>query len=74
MTKLLDATGLQCPLPVLRATKALREIAGGEELEVTATDPAAVKDFEAFCEATGHVLVAWRNDRGVFSFRIRKAP
>jgi len=74
MTKLLDATGLQCPLPVLRAIKALREIAGGEILEVTATDPAAVKDFEAFCETAGHVLVAWREDRDVFSFQIRKAP
>lgn len=73
MTHLLDASGLSCPLPVLRARKRLREIAGGEVLEVIATDPAAVQDFQSFCEATGHVLVTWQETDGVFSFRIRKA-
>jgi tRNA 2-thiouridine synthesizing protein A len=72
MTHLLDASGLSCPLPVLRARKRLKEIAGGEVLEVITTDPAAVQDFLSFCEATGHVLVTWQETDGVFAFRIRK--
>jgi tRNA 2-thiouridine synthesizing protein A len=70
----LDATGLICPLPVLRARKAMRDVAPGGLLEVRATDPAAVKDFAAFCEATGHTLVDSRqDDGGVYVFLMRKA-
>jgi tRNA 2-thiouridine synthesizing protein A len=69
----LDATGLKCPLPVLRARKAMKGVAAGGVLEVTATDPGAVADFKSFCEATGDELVEWREDAGVFLFRIRKA-
>jgi len=70
----LDATGLTCPLPVLRARKALRDVAPGGLLEVRATDPAALKDFPAFCDATGHTLVETRDDgAGVTAFVIRKA-
>ena len=73
-TKQLDATGLICPLPVLRARKAMRDVAAGGLLEVRATDPAAVKDFAAFCEATGHTLVESRQDGGgVYVFLMRKA-
>ncbi|MBI3515266.1 MAG: sulfurtransferase TusA family protein [Proteobacteria bacterium] len=73
-THRLDATGLICPLPVLRARKAMRDVAPGGLLEVRATDPAAVKDFAAFCEATGHVLVDSRQeDGGVYVFVMRKA-
>ena len=50
----LDAQGLKCPLPVLRARKALRDVAPGGLLTVLATDPAAPRDFRAFCEQTGH--------------------
>jgi tRNA 2-thiouridine synthesizing protein A len=56
-TTLLDATGLICPLPVLKARKALKAMPPGALLAVRATDPAAPKDFRAFCEATGHALV-----------------
>ena len=49
----LDAKGLNCPLPILRAKKALKDMATGQTLEVQATDPGAVKDFEAFCRTTG---------------------
>ena len=72
MGHLLDVKGLACPLPVLRAKKAMRDVPPGEILEVLATDPGAVKDFEAFCEATKHTLVASSEDGGVFIFQIRK--
>ena len=70
---LLDTRGLKCPLPVLRARKAMQGVAAGEVLRVLATDPGTVRDFEAFCEATGHELVTHSQDEGEFTFRIRKA-
>ena len=57
-THTLDAKDLTCPLPVLRARKAMKHLAPGDILEVAATDPAAVRDFPAFCEATGNELVS----------------
>lgn len=69
----LDARGLRCPLPVLRARKALREMAAGGQLRVLATDPGAPKDFVAFCEATGHVLEASEQRDDVFVLVIRRA-
>ena len=69
---ILDTKGLRCPLPVLRAKRALKDVAPGETLTVLATDPGAVKDFEAFCEATGCDLLGWREDAGVFTLEIRK--
>lgn len=68
----LDARGLKCPLPVLRARKAIRGIAKGEELEVLATDPGAVTDFQAFSDATGHELIESSQDGDEFRFLIRK--
>jgi tRNA 2-thiouridine synthesizing protein A len=70
---LLDATGLSCPLPVLRTRKALAGLAAGALLEVRATDPAAVKDMAAFCEATGHELVESSATEGIYRFLLRKA-
>ena len=55
--KTLDATGLSCPLPVLKARKALREMAPGQTLELLATDPGAVEDIPVFCLAAGHELL-----------------
>ena len=72
MSHVLDVKGLACPLPVLRAKKAMREVAPGETLEVLATDPGTVEDFKAFCQTTGHALVETREDAGVFTFLIRK--
>lgn len=72
-TTYLDATGLRCPLPVLRARKAMKGVAAGGLLEVAATDPGAVADFKSFCETTGDELVEWQENEGVFLFRIRKA-
>ncbi len=69
---LLDVKGMTCPLPVLRANKALRGVAAGGRLRVLATDRAAISDFQAYCRETGHALVAWSEEAGVFSFVIRK--
>jgi len=68
----LDVKGMRCPLPVLRANRALRGLGPGERLRVLATDTAAVADFQAFCRETGHDLLAWSEEAGVFSFVIRK--
>lgn len=68
----LDATGLRCPLPVLKARKALKALGAGEVLVVRATDPAAVKDFQAFCRETAHDFVDWSEDGEVLRISIRK--
>jgi tRNA 2-thiouridine synthesizing protein A len=71
--QILDVKGLNCPLPVLRAKKALKDVAVGATLEVLATDPGAVKDFEAFCRTTGNELVESKVEGKVYSFLIRRA-
>lgn len=69
----LDAKGLNCPLPILRAKKSLAGMAAGQTLEILATDPGSIKDFEAFCRTTGHTLAEQENDGKIFRFVIRKA-
>jgi len=69
---LLDVKGMNCPLPVLRANRALRAMPGGARLRVLATDRASVADFQSFCRETGHELLAWSEEAGVFSFLIRR--
>lgn len=66
----LDAKGLNCPLPILRAKAAIKDVPSGGTLEVLATDPGAVKDFDAFCRATGHTLLESGEDNGVYRFLI----
>lgn len=68
----LDTSGLNCPLPVLRARKALKALPAGARLTVTATDPASVNDFHAFCETAGFTLEDWREEDGRFTFVIAK--
>jgi tRNA 2-thiouridine synthesizing protein A len=68
----LDATGLLCPLPVLKARRALRDVPAGGILEVLATDPGAAKDFEHFCRTTGCGLLESSEADGVLRFRLRK--
>ena len=69
----LDATGLLCPLPVLKARRALKPLAPGAVLEVLATDPGATKDFEHFCTTTGcELLEASEQPGGVLRFVMRK--
>lgn len=71
----IDAQFQKCPLPVLRAARALRGMAAGEKLRVLATDPAAVADFRDFCKVSGHALIVASESRGVFSFSLKvKAP
>ncbi len=69
---ILDTKGLSCPLPVLRAKKAIQAVPAGGTLRILATDPGAVRDFEAFCRSTGHELVDWGEEAGVFTVNIKK--
>lgn len=69
---ILDAKGLVCPLPVLRARKAMKALTLGEILEIHATDPAARLDVPHFCDATGNELLETRKEGEVLIFRIRK--
>ncbi len=69
---LLDVKGMNCPLPVLRANRALRSMPPGARLRVLATDRAAPADFRAFCRETGHALLSFSEEAGVFSFTIRR--
>jgi tRNA 2-thiouridine synthesizing protein A len=70
---LLDASGLLCPLPVLKARRALRAVPAGGILRVIATDPGAGKDFEHFCQTTGCQLIeSSQESDGVFRFRLKK--
>lgn len=69
----LDARGLNCPLPILKAKKALNAINPSEVLRIIATDPGSVKDFEAFCNQTGHELVESAEADGEFTFLIKKS-
>lgn len=71
--KELDASGLNCPLPILRAKKALAELDAGQVLHIIATDPGAIKDFEAFCQQTGNELLEGKEDGGKFFFLIKKS-
>ena len=69
----LDAKGLSCPLPILKARKALQAMSTGETLCIEATDAGSVADFAAFCRTTGHTLLESGQSDGVYSFLIRKA-
>lgn len=67
-----DGSGLLCPMPVLRANRALRALSPGQTLKVLATDPAAAQDFPAYCRQTGHELVATGSEGETLVFVIRK--
>lgn len=69
----LDARGLNCPLPILKAKKALKDLAAGETLKIVATDPGSVSDFAAFCRSTGNELLEQSEDGGVYTYLIRKS-
>ena len=69
----LDARGLNCPLPILRAKKALNNMTSGQVLHVVATDPGSIKDFEAFARQTGNELVESSEVDGEFMFLVKKA-
>jgi tRNA 2-thiouridine synthesizing protein A len=68
----LDARGLNCPLPILRAKKALNELTTGQVLKILATDPGSVKDFAAFAKQTGNELLTSSEAGGEYTFFIKK--
>ncbi|MGB0747896.1 MAG: sulfurtransferase TusA family protein [Magnetospiraceae bacterium] len=70
----LDCSGLSCPLPILRATRALRNMASNDLLRVTATDPNAPKDFKALCESTPHELVDSQKEGDRYVITVRRGP
>ncbi|MBZ4194999.1 MAG: sulfurtransferase TusA family protein [Candidatus Contendobacter sp.] len=69
----LDTAGLNCPLPILKAKKALAGLSSGQVLRVIATDPESVQDFKTFTQQLGHALLGVREDGGRFYFLLRKA-
>lgn len=70
--KELDARGLNCPLPILRAKKALNELGAGQTLRIMATDPGSVKDFQAFARQTGNELLESNEASGEYVFLLKK--
>ncbi len=68
----LDLKGLNCPMPLLKAKKALNEMTGGELLRVYATDPGSVRDFEVFARQSGNALLESSEDAGVYAYLLQK--
>lgn len=71
--QVLDACGLNCPLPILKTKKAINKMESGQVLEVLSTDAGSVKDLEAFCNQTGNKLLETVEDDGKYTFTIEKA-
>ena len=69
---LLDAQGLNCPLPILKAKKALKDLPTGSMLRVLSTDPGSVADFQAFCRTTGNELLESTQDGKTYKFLIKR--
>lgn len=69
----LDAKGQNCPIPILKAKKAIVEVPVGGTLEILATDPGSVADFQAFARQTGHTLVEHSENDGVYRFLLKRA-
>ena len=69
----LNAEGLNCPLPILKAKKMLKTVPSGEVLEIRATDPGSVADFAAFCNQTGNELLSSTTEGDVYKFEIRRS-
>ena len=67
----LDAKGMNCPLPILHAKKKLKDVPTGEILEIETTDPGSVPDFQAFCRQTGNELVEHTTEGDVYLFKIK---
>ena len=71
-TEMYDASGLNCPLPILRSKKALNGLNSGDVLYIVSTDSGSVKDFDAFCKQTGNELLESSEAEGKFHFYIKK--
>jgi len=70
--QVLNAEGLNCPLPILKAKKALKGMAAGEVLEIRSTDPGSVADFAAFCNQTGNELLSSNTEGDIYKFEIKR--
>jgi tRNA 2-thiouridine synthesizing protein A len=68
----IDATGLQCPMPLLKAKRALNAMSVGQRLRVLSTDQGSVRDFRVFAEQSGHVLLDSTETAGVYSYLLEK--
>ena len=73
MSTILDTKGFNCPIPVLKARRAMRGLEVGDELTLLATDPASMIDVPHFCNTNGHELIDSSEEEGIFTYRIRKA-
>ena len=71
--QVLDTKGLNCPLPILKAKKAIAQMQSGQTLEVLSTDPGSVLDFEALSRQTGHQILESKQENGVYVFLLKKA-
>lgn len=69
----LNAEGLNCPLPIIKAKKALKGLEAGKVLEIRSTDPGSVADFAAFCSQTGNELLSSNTEGNVYLFEIKKS-
>lgn len=67
----LDASNMACPLPIIKAKKAVSALSAGQVIKITATDPGSVKDFAAFCSQTGNELMSSAESDGVYTFLIK---
>lgn len=67
-----DARGMSCPLPLLKAKKALNGMAPGERVRVLSTDPGSVRDFRVFCEQSGHRLLESSSEDGIYTYVLQK--
>ncbi|GAK08006.1 sulfurtransferase TusA family protein [Geomicrobium sp. JCM 19038] len=72
ITKVVDAKGMACPMPIVKTKKEMKQLESGDILEVQATDKGALKDFEAWAKSTGHELLQTKEADGVLTFHIKK--
>jgi tRNA 2-thiouridine synthesizing protein A len=68
-----DASGLACPMPIVKTKKSLADMASGQVLRVIATDPGSVSDMQAFAEQTGHTLLSSATENNKYVFFLKKA-
>jgi tRNA 2-thiouridine synthesizing protein A len=71
IAQVVDARGLNCPMPIVRTAQAMKSLGPGEIVEVAATDPGSVRDFAAWARTTGHALLESTTDDGVYRFVLR---
>ncbi len=71
-TLVVDAKGLVCPMPILKAKKAIDSVQIGQVMELVATDPGSMADFKAWTRSTGHELLEARDEGGVYTYVIRR--